>query len=240
TFEAGKTYLLLSKNANRILSNKEGKLALTEDNDDINLSFRISTKDDYYILTDVASGKALDATGGGLSLRDSSGSYEQQWKIVSSGTHDGYYYFYPRSSSSSALTNFSATPTLNGVVGLGTAGKTASCQFAFCFDSKKVNYKPISDESDGSYARWIESKGYKKVETVGLPELYSNEGLADDVVVYTGKNQLTVYASRACDVYIYTLDGRLVRSFGVEANALVDCQLPAGVYLVNGRKMVVE
>ena len=240
TFEPGKTYLLLSKNANRILSNKEGKLALTEDNDDINLSFRISAKDDYYILTDVASGKALDATDGGLSLRDSSGSHEQQWRIVSSGTHDGYYYFYPRSSSSSAMTNFSATPTLNGVVGLGTAGKTASCQFAFCFDSKKVHYAPISDESDGSYARWIESKGYRKVEPVGLPELYANEGLGDDLVVYTGKNQLSVYASRACDVYIYTLDGRLVRSFGVEADVVVDCQLPAGVYLVNGRKVRVE
>ena len=137
------------------------------------------------------------------------------------------------------MTNFSATPTLNGVVGLGTAGKTASCQFAFCFDSEKVNYKPISDESDGSYARWIESKGYKKVEPVGVPELYANEGM-DDVEVYTGKNQLTVRSPRACDVYIYTLDGRLIRSFGVEANALVDCQLPAGVYLVNGRKVVVE
>jgi len=123
---------------------------------------------------------------------------------------------------------------------LGTAGKTASCQFAFCFDSEKVNYKPISDESDGSYARWIESKGYKKVETVGVLDSYSNEGLEDDLKVYTGKNQLTVRSSRTCDVYIYTLDGRLIRSFGVEANALADCQLPAGVYLVNGRKVVVE
>ena len=69
--------------------------------------------------------------------------------------------------------------------------------------------------------------------------------VADDVdsgffMVCSEKGRVIVRSSYSCDVNIWTLDGRIVRSFGVEANALVDCQLQAGVYLVNGRKVVVE
>ena len=69
--------------------------------------------------------------------------------------------------------------------------------------------------------------------------------VADDVdsgffMVCSEKGRVIVRSSYSCDVNIWTLDGRLTRSFGVEANTLVDCQLPAGVYLVNGRKVRVE
>lgn len=235
-FEPGKVYSLLSRNANKLLSEKDGRLSLTEDNDDINLSFRISATDGYYILTDLASGRALDASDGKLALRDSSGSFEQQWKIVSAGTHDGYYYFYPRSASSSALTNFSASPTANGAAGLGNAAKSLNCQFAFCFDSRKVRYAPIEDESDGSYEKWIESKGYTKVD---LTEVKNPALPESELRIFVEENRLIILSPTNTNVSVYSVDGRLILSFEAEADVASSHELVPGVYVVNGKSVVV-
>ena len=74
----------------------------------------------------------------------------------------------------------------------------------------------------------------------GIVTSVADEMASGIFTVYSEKGRVIVCSNYACDVNIYTLDGRLVRSFGVEADALADCQLPAGVYLVNGRKVVVE
>lgn len=239
-FEPGKVYSLLSRNANKLLSEKDGRLSLTEDDDDINLSFRLSAVDGYCVLTDLASGRALDASDGKLSLRDSSGSYEQQWKIVSAGTHDGYYYFYPRSASSSALTNFSASPTANGIAGLGASSQSVSCQFAFCFDSKKYNYAPIEDESDGSYERWIESKGYSKVDLTEVKKPVLADGAEEnDLRIFVEENRLDILSPTDANVSVYSVDGRLILSFGTKAGVVSSHELAPGVYVVNGKSVVV-
>lgn len=238
--EEGKTYLLLSKNANRILSEKDGKLSLTEDDDAINLSFRIAEKDGYYILVDVASGRALDAADGHLALRDSSGSLEQQWRITSAGG-DGYYYFTPRTSTSSALTNFSASPTANGIVGLASANKDASCQFAFCFDSRKYDYEPIYDESDGSYAQWIESKGYRRVISTDVEEFVMADRLQDNPLsISMEKGGVTLFSLCDQNVMIWTLEGRMIQSLDLRAGDFRFVALPKGLYVINGERVVVR
>ena len=156
-FEVGKEYVLLSKNANKIFSEKDGKFIFGADNDETNISFQITKNDEgYYILTDSKSGRSLHVIDGLISMTDSTGSAEQQWKIVSTGGNDGYYYFYPRNDNSSILCNYCATTTIEGAAGIISASKQANCQIAFCFDSKKHDYKTISDESDGSYKKWME------------------------------------------------------------------------------------
>ncbi|HOI27904.1 MAG TPA: hypothetical protein PKZ15_10730, partial [Paludibacteraceae bacterium] len=102
-------------------------------------------------------------------MTDSTGSAEQQWKIVSTGGNDGYYYFYPRNDNSSILCNYCATTTIEGAAGIIPASKQANCQIAFCFDSKKHDYKTISDESDGSYKKLLLSgKHFEKKKKNGL------------------------------------------------------------------------
>ena len=178
----------------------------------------------------------MDASDGKLALRDSSGSFEQQWKIVSAGTHDGYYYFYPRSASSSALTNFSASPTANGAAGLGNAAKSLNCQFAFCFDSRKVRYAPIEDESDGSYEKWIESKGYTKVD---LTEVKNPALPESELRIFVEENRLLILSPTNTNVSVYSVDGRLVLSFEAEADVASSHELVPGVYVVNGKSVVV-
>lgn len=238
-FEEGKEYLLLSKNANKILSQKDEKLLLAEDDENINLTFRITATDGYYVLTDLASGKVLDGTDERLTLEDSVGSYEQQWKIVSSNTSDGYYYFYPRSNENKAITNYSASPTSNGIVGLNEAEKLPACQFAFCFDSEKHDYQPISDESDGSYQKWIESKGYKQVETgtTTCDKIKSNDS---PLRIYNVKGGITIYSDISQAISLTDVQGKVLHHFSLRGGNTETIGLEAGVYIVNGRKVIVE
>lgn len=238
-FEEGKEYLLLSKNANKILSLKDEKLLLAEDDENINLSFKITTADGYYVLTDLASGKVLDGTDGKLTLADSVGGYAQQWKIVSSNTSDGYYYFYPRSNENKAITNYSASPTSNGIVGLNNAEKLPACQFAFCFDSEKHDYQPISDESDGSYQKWIEAKGYKQVETetTTCDKIKSNDS---PLRIYNVKGGITIHSDISQAISLTDVQGKVLHHFSLRGGNTETISLEAGVYIVNGRKFIVE
>ena len=237
-FQEGKQYLLLSKNANKILSEKDGRLALTEDDDEINLSLRLSKVGDYYVLTDVATGRALDASGDLLALRDSSGSYEQQWRISSSGS-DGYCYFTPRSSNT-VLTNFGASPTANGMVGLAAAQKHPSCQFAFCFDSYKFEDEAIADESDGSYASWIESKGYSRVETTGIDDSVVSRSETDDLTITVEKGRICLASRVEREVSVWRVEGSLLCTLRLTPSQAEEVPLSAGCYVVEGRKVVVK
>jgi len=227
------------KTPNKILSQKDEKLLLAEDDENINLSFRITTADGYYVLTDVASGKVLDGTDGKLTLADSVGGYAQQWKIVSSNTSDGYYYFYPRSNENKAITNYSASPTSNGIVGLNEAEKLPACQFAFCFDSEKHDYQPISDESDGSYQKWIEAKGYKQVETetTTCDKIKSNDS---PLRIYNVKGGITIHSDISQAISLTDVQGKVLHHFSLRGGDTETISLEAGVYIVNGRKIIVE
>lgn len=235
----GGTYLLLSKNANKILSERAGEMRLMEDDEALNLSFRVTKTGDYYLLTDVSSGRALDATGGELALRDSSGAFEQQWRITLAG-NDGYYYLSPRSAADMALTNFTASATFNGSAGLASANKELRCQFAFCFDSQKFDDEPISDESDGSYAKWMESKGYQRipVEEVGVTPIASEPTV--DIRIWIEKKRLFLSSDKAQRICVWRIDGTLFRTVELPSQEVVAVHLPQGVYVVEGRKCVVE
>lgn len=235
-FEVGKTYLLLSKNANKILSNKDGKMMLTEDDDNINLSMRISSIGNYYILT-TEEGDALSTSNDGITLTDSTGSENQLWKIVSSNTHDGYYYFLPKGNESKALTNFSATPTTNGIVGIGNLEKVNACQFAFCFDSKKYNYPTITDESDGSYQRWIESKGYKLTTENDL--IFTNQEEQEiALLIYEEGEHITLHSLKEQNISIYDLTGRLIHTTSMSKGEIQNIPLSRGIYSINGYKFI--
>lgn len=234
-FEEGKSYLLLSKNANKILSNKDGKILLTEDNDEINLSFHVTTTGNYAILT-TAQGEALTAGSDGVFLSDSTGREDQQWKISSSNTNDGYFYFQPRNNSSKALTNFSASPTANGIAGIGNWEKLDACQFAFCFDSKKYNYAPITDESDGSYQRWIESKGYE--QTTNSDEIIFSNKEEQEValLIYEEEGHITLHSLKNQVVTICDMNGRIVQTISMDKDEIRNVTLSQGVYSINGYK----
>lgn len=237
-FEDGKTYVLLSKNANRILSVKDGRMQLTEDNDDINLSLKVTRTDDgFYKLTDENKNMALDATNGQLTMAPVSNTPSQRWKITDSGTHDGYFYLSPAGDSKVALTNFSATPTSNGVVGLNNASKTTSCQFAFCFDSEKYNMETITDESDGTYDRWMQSMGFELTDV----DNHINESQKHDenIHVYSTDKGIVISSEDDVDIRIWTINGQMLDSFELKAGDQKEIPLPKGVYVVNGEKVMV-
>lgn len=56
--------------------------------------------------------------------------------------------------------------------------------------------------------------------------------------VYSGRGEITVEAANACRVRVYAIDGRLVSSFDAPEGRTVQ-SLPAGLYIVNGRKVAV-
>ena len=154
-------------------------------------------------------------------------------------TSDGYYYFYPRSNENKAITNYSASPTSNGIVGLNEAEKLPACQFAFCFDSEKHDYQPISDESDGSYQKWIESKGYKQVETgtTTYDKIKSNDS---PLRIYNVKGGITIYSDISQAISLTDVQGKVLHHFSLRGGNTETIGLEAGVYIVNGRKIIVE
>lgn len=235
--EEGNEYVLLSKNANRILSLKDGKMQLTEDNDDVNLSLKIKkTNDGFYKLIDENNNLALDGSDGELRMAAIDNSPSQNWKVVDSGTHDGYYYLSPVDNSNVVLTNYSATPIANGVVGLGNASKNTSCQFAFCFDSEKYNMEAISDESDGSYDRWMQSMGY---EITGVDE-NNNNNEKGCIRVFNIENGISIISDCDATISIWTIEGKLVERIKMDAEGRRESKLQRGVYVVNGVKVVVD
>lgn len=240
TFEEGKSYLLLSKNANKILSCKDEKLLLAQDDDDLNITFCVSKHEGYYILTDENSRKVLDATGGTLTLADSTGNHEQQWKIVSSNTHDGYYYFYPRSNEQEAITNYSASPTSNGIVGINKAEKLPACQFAFCFDSEKHNYQPISDESDGSYQKWIESKGYESI-TTDIKQIFGEKPVYNShLKIRCIEGGVIVQSDITQPIHVIDLLGKSKHFSTLLKGEEITIRLKGGIYIINNQKVIVE
>lgn len=213
-------------------------MQLTEDNDDINLSLKVTRTDDgFYKLTDEDKNMALDATNGQLTMAPVSNTPSQRWKITDSGTHDGYFYLSPAGDSKVALTNFSATPTSNGVVGLNNASNTTSCQFAFCFDSEKYNMETITDESDGTYDRWMQSMGFELTSV----EDHTNENKNNDenIHVYSTDKGIVISSEDDVDIRIWTINGQMLDSFELKAGSQKEIRLPRGVYVVNGEKVMV-
>ncbi|MCQ2207911.1 MAG: hypothetical protein MJZ02_06815 [Paludibacteraceae bacterium] len=236
-FEEGKEYVLLSRNANRIFSDKSGKFMLTEDNDELNTRFRIcGNGKGQHLLVNTENGKALSVVAGNLCWEDSTGSNSQLWNITKAG-NDGYYYLSPTSNSALVLSNLCATTTANGIAGLAKAGNTLGNRFAFCFDSKKHHYTPISDESDGSYRKWIESLGY---EQTTLPAFTAENGTTPTVIVSTSEHTLNIESLADQTVVIYNANGQLAKRFNMRTNEVKALHLPTGVYVVNGLKVTVR
>lgn len=237
--EEGNEYLLLSKNANRVLSLKDGRLQLTEDNDEINLSLRLEKADGgLYKLTDEESGWVLGASNGQLGMETDGNGLAQRWKIVDSGTHDGYFYLSPADNGNVVLTNYSASPTENGIVGLAAPSKTASCQFAFCFDSEKYDLPTITDESDGSYDRWMQSMGFELTENKDV--VAEGKGIAGAGIQTTlTDNGVEVESDSDVAVCIWSVSGQMVEAFTLKAGCPKRVRLPRGVYVVNGQKVMV-
>lgn len=235
--EDGKTYVLLSKNANKVLSLKDGRMQLTEDNDETNLSLKVTRNSDgTYSFTDEERGLALDASNGQLNLAAADNTPSQRWKIEDSGTHDGYCYLHPANNVNVSITNYSATPTANGVVGLNASSKNNACQFAFCFDSKKYDMEAISDESDGTYDKWMQSMGYEKVV---VPASCNDTQSVESLRIYRTNNGIGITTENGTTVCIWTIGGQLIESLGMAANSTKEVALANGIYVVNGIKVIV-
>lgn len=236
-FEEGKEYVLLSRNANRIFSDKGGKFLLAEDNDELNTTFRVSSAGNgQHMLVNTKTGMVLSSDGGKLCWNDSTGATSQRWTITQAG-NDGYYYLSPVGNNKQVLTNLCATPTANGIAGLGQAGNTLGNRFAFCFDSKKHHYTPIVNESDGSYDKWMESLGYEQT-TVSTPcaDLTSQP----TVVVGSGNRTLCIKSLKDQQVSVFGTNGQMVKQLYMQAGETTTLHLPNGVYVVNHVKTVVE
>ena len=235
-FEEGKEYVLLSRNANRIFSDKGGKFLLTEDDDQQNTTFRISGNGKgQYLLVNTKTNAVLGIEGDQLCWTDSTGGNNQLWTITSAG-NDGYYYLSPATKSNTVLSNLCATPTANGIVGLAKAGNNLSNRFAFCFDSKKHNYTPISDESDGSYHKWMESLGY---EQTSISSLQAETASEPSVLVGMGQKSISIKSLKDQTVSIYNANGQLVWRQRMRTGETTTQPLPAGIYVVNNVKAVV-
>ena len=84
-------------------------------------------------------------------------------------------------------------------------------------------------------ARFAESRG----ETVGIRQLPSRD--IAQLNVMGGRGVITITAlSQGMDVYIYQLDGRLVKQLYVQLDGSARVQMPRGIYLVNGKKVMVQ
>ncbi len=235
-FEEGKEYVLLSRNANRIFSDKGGKFLLTEDDDQQNTTFRISGNGKgQYLLVNTKTNAVLGIEGDQLCWTDSTGGNNQLWTITSAG-NDGYYYLSPATKSNTVLSNLCATPTANGIVGLAKAGNNLSNRFAFCFDSKKHNYTPISDESDGSYHKWMESLGY---EQTSISSLQAETASEPSVLVGMGQKSICIKSLKDQTVSIYNANSQLVWRQRMRTGETTTQPLPAGIYVVNNVKAVV-
>ena len=114
-----------------------------------------------------------------------------------------------------------------------------ACQFAFCFDSEKHDYQPISDESDGSYQKWIESKGYKQVETETTicDKIKSNDS---PLRIYNVKGGITIHSDISQAISLTDVQGKVLHHFSLRGGNSETISLEAGVYIVNGRKIIVE
>ncbi len=236
--EEGKEYVLLSRNANRILSDREGKLLLTEDNEEQNISFRISKNTQgNYRLVNSKTGNALTFKDGNLCWEDSTNSNNQLWNMTKAG-NDGYYYISPKDNNNLQLANLCATPTSNGIVGMAKSSTNLSNRFAFCFDSKAHDYTPIGNESDGSYKRWMESLGFEATDSQLLPAEPTTP--TSNMIVGLEEHALSIKSLIEQDICIYKANGQLVKRLHMQANEVTNHPLPTGLYSVNTIKAIVK
>ena len=238
--EDGKTYLLLSKNANKILSEKNGQMQLTEDDDDINLSFSVRKNGDgSFVFVEEKTGQALDATGGNLTLNELTGGESQKWLLRDCGTHDGYYYIVPKNDIQKCICNYGATASANGLAGLGEKSDFAACQFAFCFDSQKQNMEPVAEEGDGQYDKWMQSMGYQKKEIASVNK--QARGRKDcEISVFAREGSLVITPLKEETVWVWNANGYLIVCKKIQAGETLRLKVSDGIYVVNGHKVVVS
>ena len=237
SFLLGNEYLLLSRNANRIFSEKNGRFLLSSDDEELNIKFSIHQgQEDCYYIQNSESGQMLSVVNGNLCWKEFAEEVDQQWIITSAG-NDGYYYISPKSDSTMALKNYCATPNSDGIIALGEKASDASCKFAFCFDSEKNDYESIEDESDGSYKEWIENELHYTPTTQN--DDYMLPDAASKLLVYTEKNQLSILSLTDQDMYLHTTSGELVKHTSMRENEFLQVDLPSGMYIVNGIKILI-
>ena len=237
-FEEGKEYLLLSRNANRILSCQEEKFLLTEDNNQKNIVFRLHGGNQGYCMINAENGKALCIENNQLAWNDSTGALNQLWNITKAG-NDGYYYFSPKENERIRLTNLCATVTENGIAGMGNTNASLSSQFAFCFDSEKHDYQPITDESDGSYQKWMRQLGYKEVTSTQTTPSERSTGTRENLSIGVDKGAIEIKCEREEKILIHDMNGHLIKEVNTSKGEVIRIQLPSGIYLVNTTKVLV-
>ena len=95
----------------------------------------------------------------------------------------------------------------------------------------------ISDESDGTYDRWMQSMGFE-------PTAYKDinvDGDNDETIhVYSIQNGIGILSDSDVTVCVWTINGQLLENFNLKAGTRKEIVLPRGVYVVNGEKVMVE
>lgn len=228
--EEGKEYLLLSQNANRILSSQGNKFLLTEDDEQKNITFRLSKKRGSYQFINVQTGEALSLTNEQLAWADSTGEENQLWSVTPAG-NDGYYRISPKGNENLCLANLCATTTENGIAGLAKSSNNSSNLFAFCFDSQIHDYVPIENESDGSYQKWMRNLGYKELtstEEIPTPKVDKE---TSSIKVVT-KGIMEIKGEKGQTFLIHNTQGQLIKEVKIEGGESIQLEMLSGIYLV--------
>ena len=78
------------------------------------------------------------------------------------------------------------------------------------------------------------------VYVIGNSSAIGNVKIAEDCVVGAGKGHLTIRSNRDKNLYIYDVSGQLVMTIYVQAGESQCVTLPAGVYIVDNHKVVIN
>lgn len=73
-----------------------------------------------------------------------------------------------------------------------------------------------------------------------IPTSISNVNNATGLEVYAGDNIIVVRSNAKTSVNVYSVTGTLVDTFVIEANSERNISVPEGVYMVNGKKVLVK
>ena len=95
----------------------------------------------------------------------------------------------------------------------------------------------ITDESDGTYDRWMQSMGFELTDV----DNHINESQKHDetIHVYSTDKGIVILSEDDVDIRIWTINGQMLDSFELKAGSQKEIRLPRGVYVVNGEKVMV-
>lgn len=152
--ESGKTYALLSRLSDRLVSDN-GSICLYDDDDNTNLQFVFEKNETFasYALREVESGKYLTAAGTTVILSNKSTAESQQWIFDKQGDK---FYVVKNKQTGTCLTVKDGSTSNGAQLVLGSVMSEKKTKFGVYFDTKQFDY-PIDDFFTDSTTTAIEA-----------------------------------------------------------------------------------